>query len=154
MLSKRVFLASQYSGEWRQKGFMDSMSPPQIQIVFIASLKPCLNLYSLRWLKLRRNLVNSFIPYGLWISKMLLGEGLINSKSSLLLWWDRYIRSRKRMSLKFTGELCVMTMKNDAHFEEKFTYHSGIIWKLAQGIWQILTWTLKSLRNFTSFGFF
>ena len=104
MLSKRVFLASQYSGEWRQKGFMDSMSPPQIQIVFIASLKPCLNLYSLRWLKLRRNLVNSFIPYGLWISKMLLGEGLINSKSSLLLWWDRYIQSRKRMSLKFTGE--------------------------------------------------
>ena len=25
------------------------------------------------------------------------------------------------MSLKFTGELCVMTMKNDAKFEEKLT---------------------------------
>ena len=25
------------------------------------------------------------------------------------------------MSLKFTGELCVMIMKNDAKFEEKFT---------------------------------
>ena len=25
------------------------------------------------------------------------------------------------MSLKFTAELCVMTMKNDAKFEEKFT---------------------------------
>ena len=25
------------------------------------------------------------------------------------------------MSLKFTGELCVMTMKNDAQFEEELT---------------------------------
>ena len=25
------------------------------------------------------------------------------------------------MSLKFSGELCVMTMKNDAKFEEKLT---------------------------------
>ena len=25
------------------------------------------------------------------------------------------------MSLSFTGELCVMTMKNNAKFEEKFT---------------------------------
>ena len=25
------------------------------------------------------------------------------------------------MSLKFTGELCIMTMKNDAKFEEKLT---------------------------------
>ena len=25
------------------------------------------------------------------------------------------------MSLKFTGELCVMTMKNDARFEEELT---------------------------------
>ena len=25
------------------------------------------------------------------------------------------------MSLKFTGELCVMTMKNDANFEEDLT---------------------------------
>ena len=27
------------------------------------------------------------------------------------------------MSLKFTGELCVMTMKNDAKFEEELTCH-------------------------------
>ena len=25
------------------------------------------------------------------------------------------------MSLKFTGELCVITMKNDAKFDEEFT---------------------------------
>ena len=57
------------------------MSPPQIQMGFIVSLKPCLNLCSLRWLKPRRNLVNSFISYALKISKILLGKGLINSKS-------------------------------------------------------------------------
>ena len=27
------------------------------------------------------------------------------------------------MSLKFTEELCAMTMKNDAIFEEELTYH-------------------------------
>ena len=27
------------------------------------------------------------------------------------------------MSFKFTGELCVMTMKNDAKFEEELTCH-------------------------------
>ena len=78
MLSKRVCFASWYSGQWRKKLFMDSMSPPQIQIGFIVSLKPCLNLCSLRWLKPRPNQVNSFIPYGLQISQILLC--LINSK--------------------------------------------------------------------------
>ena len=28
------------------------------------------------------------------------------------------------MSLKFTGEVCVMTMKNDAEFEEELTCQS------------------------------
>ena len=30
-----------------------------------------------------------------------------------------FIQSRKYMSLKFAGELCVMTMKNDAKFEQE-----------------------------------
>ena len=30
-----------------------------------------------------------------------------------------YIESRKCMSLKFTEELCVMTVRNDAKFEEE-----------------------------------
>ena len=41
--------------------------------------------------------------------------------SELDLWWDRFIQSKKYMSLKFTGELCVMTMKNDTKFEEELT---------------------------------
>ena len=32
-----------------------------------------------------------------------------------------FIQSRKYMSLKFTGELCVLTMKNDAKIEEELT---------------------------------
>ena len=29
------------------------------------------------------------------------------------LWWDPFLQSRKCMSLKFTEELCIMTMEND-----------------------------------------
>ena len=41
--------------------------------------------------------------------------------SKLGLWWDPFVQSRKCMSLKFTEELCVMKMKNDAKFEEELT---------------------------------
>ena len=46
--------------------------------------------------------------------------------SKLGLWWDRFVQSRKCMNLKFTEELCVMTMKNDAKFEEELTCHLKI----------------------------
>ena len=41
--------------------------------------------------------------------------------SKLEVWWDPFIQSRKFMSLKFTGEFCVMTMKNDTKFEQELT---------------------------------
>ena len=41
------------------------------------------------------------------------------SKLGLLL--GPFIQSRKYMSLKFPGELCLMTMKNDAKFEKELT---------------------------------
>ena len=41
--------------------------------------------------------------------------------SKLGLWWDPFILSKKRMSLKFTGELYVMTMRRDANFEKELT---------------------------------
>ena len=43
--------------------------------------------------------------------------------SKLELWWDAWIQSRRTMSWKFTEELCVMTMKNDAKFEQELTCH-------------------------------
>ena len=33
--------------------------------------------------------------------------------SKVGVWWDRFVQSRKFMSLKFREELCVTTMKND-----------------------------------------
>ena len=39
----------------------------------------------------------------------------------LALWWDPFIQSRKCMSLKLTGKFCLITMKNDAKFEEDLT---------------------------------
>ena len=38
--------------------------------------------------------------------------------SKVELWLGPFIQSRKRMSLKFTEELCVMTMNNDTKFDE------------------------------------
>ena len=43
--------------------------------------------------------------------------------SKLGLSLDPLIQSRKCMSLKLKGELCVMTMKNDAKFETELTCH-------------------------------
>ena len=48
------------------------------------------------------------------------------------------------MSLKFTKELCVMTMKNDAKLEEELTFR----FKIDIGNWLILTRALTSLKNF------
>ena len=39
-------------------------------------------------------------------------------KSKLGLKWDPFMKSRKYMNLKFTEELYVVTMKDDAKFEE------------------------------------
>ena len=41
--------------------------------------------------------------------------------SKLGLWWDPFVQSRKGMTLKFAEEWCVMTMKNNAKFEEELT---------------------------------
>ena len=61
--------------------------------------------------------------------------------SKLGLWRDPLMQSRKSMTLKFTEELYVMKMKNDAKCEGEF------ISKLTWGTWQILTRALESLEN-------
>ena len=42
--------------------------------------------------------------------------------SKLGLIWGPFIESRKCMSLKFAGELCIMTMKNGAKCEKELTF--------------------------------
>ena len=50
----------------------------------------------------------------LWFEKRLEKFGKISpehlKRSKLGLWWDPFAQSRKGMTLKFTGELCVMAM--------------------------------------------
>ena len=62
------------------------------------------------------------------------------------LWWDPSIQSEKCVSLKFTKELRVMTMKNDAKFEETFAKLT-CRFKLTWGVPRILIQALKSLKN-------
>ena len=73
----------------------------------------------------------------LWFGKLHKEFGKIlpeHSKvSKLRLWWDLFIQSRKRMSLEFTGELSVITMKNDATFEEELTCQ----FKIEEFEWEI-----------------
>ena len=60
--------------------------------------------------------------------------------------WDFegiFLSNLKCISLKFTEELCVMRMKNDAKFEADLTCR----FKTDMRIWQILTRALKILKN-------
>ena len=60
---------------------------------------------------------------GLWFGKWHEEFGKFSPErskvSKLRLWWDRFVQSRKGMSLKFTEDLCVMTMKNDTKTEDE-----------------------------------
>ena len=60
--------------------------------------------------------------YGKWheeFDKFLSGH--LNALQ-LGLWRGSFIQSRNFMSLKRTGELCIMTMKNDPKSEEELTF--------------------------------
>ena len=61
--------------------------------------------------------------------------------SKLGLWCDPLIQGRKRVSLEFTEDLCVRMMKN-------MRRNCLVVSKATWGIWQILTWGLKSPKNF------
>ena len=43
--------------------------------------------------------------------------------SKLEICWDPFVQRGKGMILKFTEEFCVMTMKNNAKFEEELTFY-------------------------------
>ena len=61
------------------------------------------------------------LPFGKWHEEFgkFLPEHSKVSKLGLL--WDAFIRSKICMNLKFTGELCIMKMKNYLKLEEKLT---------------------------------
>ena len=59
------------------------------------------------------------------------------------LWWDPFIQSRKYMRLKFTEELFIKTIKNNAKFDEEMTCR----FEIDTTVWRTLTQTLKCLKN-------
>ena len=67
-----------------EKCLVDSISLPHSHKEFKVSWNQCLNLCSWRWLRPRRNLFQSLIPRGLWISKILLTQGLMEFRSFFL----------------------------------------------------------------------
>ena len=71
-------------------------------------------------------------------------QGTTSKVSKLGLWWDPFIQSRKYTSLKFTGDLRVITMKNDAKTELELLVSSKSTW----GIWRMLTRALENLKLF------
>ena len=74
---------------------------------------------SREWCKIWRK---NDLPFGKWQEEFgtFSPEHMKVSKLGLSL--GPFIKSRKCMSLKFPGKLCVMTMKNNAKFEENLTF--------------------------------
>ena len=75
ILLRRVCLGVWKFGQWRKKCVVVSPALPQSDNGFRISWKQCLNLWSQRWLRPRRNLVRSLIPFGLRILKILFVQG-------------------------------------------------------------------------------
>ena len=46
--------------------------------------------------------------------------------SKLGRWWNPFVQTRKCICLKFTEDLCVMTMENDTEIEKELTYRLKI----------------------------
>ena len=91
--------------------------------------------YTEKWCKIWRKT-------DLWFGKLQEEFGKFSTEhskmSKLGLSWDSFVQSRKCMSLKFTAELCVMTMKKRNWL---------VISKLTSEIWQILTRANENLKN-------
>ena len=76
-----------------------------------------------KWCKIWRK---SDLLFGKWHEEFGKFSPEHTEVSNLGLLLGPFIQNRKCMSLKFTGKLCVMTLKNDANFEEELTYQFKI----------------------------
>ena len=65
-------------------------------------------IFNDRWFGKQHEEFDKYLPEFLKVSKL----GFL---------WGTFIQSRKCMSLKFTGDLCVMTIKNHAKSEKELT---------------------------------
>ena len=95
--------------------------------IFNLSWKPCLNLYSLKWLKASVSLVTRQIRLGLWLLKAEFGVGHMNSRILLLkteklsdfLRWGSKLNYDRRKKIVFEkvmfcvwkGKLCIFRVE-------------------------------------------
>ena len=71
--------------------------------------------------RVMQNLTKNWLLLGKWNKEFAKFSPEHSKVSKLELWWDSFVQSRKCMSLKFTEELCVLTIKNDTKIEEELT---------------------------------
>ena len=73
-----------------------------------------------------QNLRRTDLRFGKWHDEFAKFSPKHSKVSKLGLSCDSFIQSRKCMGLKFTEELCVVSMNNDAKLEEELTCHYKI----------------------------
>ena len=84
LVYKKIYLSLEKWGQWRRKWTEVSISLPQLQLGLSESWKPCLNLYSRRWLKPSLKLISNLTPLELWQLKTLIPDWRINFKRVFL----------------------------------------------------------------------
>ena len=67
-----------------------------------------------------------------------------------IYWWACFVQSIQRFRWKNTEQLCLMTLKSDAKYEDKLTFGSKMTW----GIWWILMRAVASLKICTLMCYF
>ena len=83
-ICKRFYIELRKLGQCRKKCVMVSLSLPHSHNRFKVPWKQCLNFWSQRWLRPRRNLGRSLIPYVLWMLKKLFTQGHTKFKRFIL----------------------------------------------------------------------
>ena len=69
-----------------------------------------------------------------------------SQKSENLLWWAPFVQSIQRFKWKRTEELCLMTLKSDAKFEEKLIFDSKddmrnlVNFYVSRQVWKLALW--------------
>ena len=114
-------------------------------------------LHRKHYLQIYLTLLSTDLWFGKWHEEY--GK-FFPEHSKLGFWWDPLIQTWKSMSLKSTGELSVITMKNYAKFEEKLTCHFKVDMRnltnfdlstngfLLSKVY--ITWTKKVLMSYLS----
>ena len=117
--SRSSVLITEYSLQHKRKWSVVSVSRPHFHIVSTISLKPCLNLCSLKWLKFNFRRVNSLRPLVSCTAKTEFSLGLTKLKIISLNFQEWHFDTQKALStfFKFSKKdklcICADTKQNN-----------------------------------------